>query len=195
MNPSKNAATLAPLQRLVDSISGTESALEAIFLYDDPASRQWAGETRQQLGELLPDAGLRTTWWNVGDFFNPGVLAGAVFKAMRAHLIVVATSGAEGMPLPFYFWVNSWLPHHGSGNTLLMGMLGEVEVRNSHSGRLRKYLRTLARRGRLECLIEERAQAETPAVEPSGFHRSVRLPCVNGCEEPCVGRQRTCCRR
>lgn len=133
-----------------------DEPLEAALVYEDSSTRQWASELYGSLERLANGQLVRSTWWNVGDFCHSGVLAGAVSKAMRAELIVVALRASEGLPLPFYFWVNAWLPHHLSGTGLLVGLLGATPSRQPEAGRVREYLRNLARQGRLKFLLQER---------------------------------------
>ena len=97
-------------------------------------------------------------------------IAGAVSKAMHADIIVVSARGAESLPLPFYFWVNSWLPHHAASRSLLIGLLAGADHRSPHAGRLRKYLRTVARQGRLDLIIDER-QESAPSLLRQVCHR------------------------
>ena len=54
---------------------------------------------------------------------DPAVLAGAVSKAMRADVIMVAIRATEGFPLPFYVWVGSWLPHRLRGKGELVALV------------------------------------------------------------------------
>jgi hypothetical protein len=68
----------------------------------------------------------------------------------------VAVRGSEGLPLPFYFWVNAWLPHHLTGNGLLIGLLGATNPEEPESGRIREYLRNIARHGRFQFFLAER---------------------------------------
>src|SRR5205823_14046115 len=102
----------------------------------------------------------RATWWKIGELNQPGVLAGAVSMAMRAKLIVVATRGAEGLPLPFYVWVNGWLPHRFSAAGALVALLGTPEEPGCQPGRVKDYLRAAARLGRLDFLMQEHKRAE-----------------------------------
>jgi hypothetical protein len=133
-----------------------DEPLEAALVYEDSSTRQWTSEVYARLERLAGEQSVRSTSWNVGDFCHAGVLAGAVSKAMRAELIVVALRASEGLPLPFYFWVNAWLPHHLSGTGLLLGLLGATAPRQPEAGRVREYLRNVAHQGRLKFLLQER---------------------------------------
>jgi hypothetical protein len=75
---------------------------------------------------------------------------------MRADVIVVAIRATDGLPLPFYVWVDSWLPHRQQGTGALVALLGFPERFVAPMERAREYLKALARKGHLDFLIEER---------------------------------------
>lgn len=134
-----------------------ELPLEATFIYEEPSTRQWATEVFHRLEQTAAGKRkIRSTWWKIEDFRHPGVLAGAVSTTMRAELIVVALRASEGLPLPFYFWVNAWLPHHLTGSGVLVALVGPAEPGRPEAGRLREYLRSVARQGRFEFFLQER---------------------------------------
>jgi hypothetical protein len=127
-----------------------------MVVYEDAAACEWA---REHCAEMVmgPDAkDVRSTWWKLNDLSHPAVLAGAVSKAMRADVVVVAVRETEGFPLPFYVWVNSWLPHRLRGTGTLLGLLASSERPNPHMNRAAKFLRAVARRVRMNCLLRER---------------------------------------
>lgn len=138
----------------------------ALNIYDDFQTRKWAGEVYQRIESVLGPKAVRGTWWNVADLGEPGVLAGAVSTAIRSDMIVVAVRSSEGLPLPFYFWVNAWLPHRVNRIGALVALLGAPITTNAESGRLRKYLRAVARRARMDLLVHEQSP-NTCFVHPS----------------------------
>jgi hypothetical protein len=144
-----------------------DAPLEAALVYEDPGTREWVGERFARLQQVAGKQSVRSTWWKVGDFSHPGVLAGAVSKAMRAEVIVVALRASEGLPLPFYFWANAWLPHHLPGTGLLLGLLGAAEPRQPEAGRVREYLRSIARYARLKFFLQERRFESRSRVTPA----------------------------
>jgi hypothetical protein len=144
------------LAKLVTSLPTAEYAISVTVVYDHAQTRKWAGEIFQRLEAVLGSKAVRGTWWNVTGLGEPGVLAGAVSKAMHADMIILAVKSSEGLPLPFYFWVNSWLPHRTLGTGALVALLGEEAPRNRESGRLRKFLRAVAKRARMDLLVAER---------------------------------------
>jgi hypothetical protein len=146
----------SPLQILQPASPGAARPLQVLFVYEDAQTRAWGAEVGRWLEKQPGWQTLQSTWWKMADLEQPGVLAGAVSKAMRADLIIVAACGAEALPLPFYIWVNSWLPHRPPGSGTLVGLLALAQRGYPHAGRLRKYLRTVARQARMACLLDER---------------------------------------
>jgi hypothetical protein len=155
------------LEKLVTGLPAAEYVMNVTVVYEDAQSHKWAREVYQHIEAQAGPKVVRVTWWNVVDLLQPGVLAGAVSTAIRSDIIVAAVSGSEGLPLPFYFWVNSWLPHRPFGSGALVALLGAPLPRNSQSGRLRKYLRAVAKRARMDLLVAERL-LETQSL-PSGL--------------------------
>ena len=154
----------ASLEKVVSGLP-PQYALNVIVLYEESHSRNWARAAVSRVEKVLGSRVVRCTWWHMADLHSPGVLAGAVTKAMRADVIVVAARHAEGVPLPFYVWVNSWLPHRLPSTGALVALLGRPEPRGRRSQRMQKYLRAVARQGRLDLLLEERKCAsETPVL-------------------------------
>jgi hypothetical protein len=135
---------------------GAEANLHVMCLYEDALTNKWAKEICERAETLAAPQALRSTWWKVGDLAHPGVLAGAVSKAMRSDVVLTALRATEGQPLPFYVWINSWWPHRQPGQGTLAALLGAPEKNNPASGRLRKYLRAVARQARMDYLLEER---------------------------------------
>jgi hypothetical protein len=149
---------MAGLEKLVTSLPAADYALNISIVYDHAQSRKWAGDVYRRVEDALGIDSVKAMWWNVCDLAEPGVLAGAVSTAIRADMIIIAVQGSEGLPLPFYFWINSWMPHRVPGAGALVALVGSPFPRNTESGRLQKFLRTVARRARMELLVSERAE-------------------------------------
>ena len=130
--------------------------LNVTLAYQDSQTRAWAREVYEQICKLAGGESVRATWWNIGELGESGVLAGAVSKAIRADAIVLALRADEGLPLPFYVWINSWLPHRALANGALITLLGYSEHPVAHAARVRAYLRAVAKEGRLDLLNQER---------------------------------------
>lgn len=159
------AKQIARWEKRLNSLPGTEYKLNALYLYEDAATRKWAREVCDQTERLAGPEALSNTWWKIEDLNHPGVLAGAVTKTLRADLIVVALHAEEGQPLPFYVWVNSWLPVRQPGVGALVALLGASPRPNRQSGRMRKYLRAVAQLAKLDFLLDERAFKGDPQVK------------------------------
>jgi len=159
-----DAGPSVSLEKLVTGLPTAEYVLNATVIYDDPQTRKWAGDVYQRVESVAGEKAVRGTWWKLSDLAEPGVLAGAVSTAMRSDMIVMAVQSSEGLPLPFYFWVNSWLPHRVQAGGALIALLGAPCPRNAESGRLQKFLRTVARRARMDLLVAERTDVIAPQL-------------------------------
>lgn len=133
-----------------------ERALNVAAVYEDEATRQWARAVCARATKAAGPRAVRSTWWRMSELGEPAVLAGAVSKAMRADVIVVAAHAGERMPLPFYVWVEAWLPHRPMGGGLLMALLELPAGPGAQLELVQRYLRALARQGRLAFMLEER---------------------------------------
>ncbi|HLH57312.1 MAG TPA: hypothetical protein VKY92_27280 [Verrucomicrobiae bacterium] len=149
---------LASLDKLITGLPTAEYVMNMTVLYDDASSRGAATAIYSKVQSVVGFSALKGTWWKLGDLRHAGVLAGAVSKAIRSDMIVICVRQSEAVPLPFYFWVNAWLPHRLPGVGALVAMLESPDPANSEAGRLRKYLRVVARRARMDLLIAERAR-------------------------------------
>ncbi|HVM49114.1 MAG TPA: hypothetical protein VMU04_13870 [Candidatus Acidoferrum sp.] len=149
-------------------------ALNLAILYHDARTQAWAREVYDRAIRLAGREWVRATWWKISDLTEPGVLAGAVSTAMRAEMIVVAVDASEGLPLPFQVWVDNWLPHRRSSTGCLFAFMGRSELASRRADRVGAYLREVARRARLEFLLEER-HLPAPAAASSPLRHKTLL--------------------
>jgi hypothetical protein len=134
-----------------------------MVVYQDAHTRKWA--TNFYPAKVKGCEQVKCTWWNLNDLSEPGVLAGAVSTAIRADVIVVAVLTGTGLPLPFYVWVDSWLPHRKLTEGKLIALVGLAKERKNKDDSGRTYLREMARQGHLN-LIEK--DCPVPAQRPNG---------------------------
>jgi hypothetical protein len=154
--------------------------LNLMVVYEDAATRRWAGEFCQRVPKRTGREAVRSTWWRLGELKEPAVLAGAVSKAIRADVILVATRAFEVFPLPFYVWVSSWLPHRYHEPGVLVALVARPASLASRSSQAPhfQYLRSVAREGRLAFMVEERTLNHKA---PGLLH--ARTP-LSGCVRP-----------
>ena len=145
---------LENLREVVASLSMPASSLNPVYVYEDTATRNWARAVHERL-ERLAGGEVRATWWKLGDLGHPGVLAGAVTKTIRAGLVVIAVRGGEGLPLPFYVWINTWLPHRVAGTGALVALVAESPQPSVYSGRVLGHLKAVASEGGMKLILEE----------------------------------------
>lgn len=154
-------------------LPGRESGLNLAIIYEDEATQEWAREVCERVSRLVGRGAIRCTWWSLGGLSEPAVLAGAVSTALRADVLIVAVRAAEGFPLPFYVWVDSWLPHRGQTSGALVALVGFSESVTPRMDRAREYLQQVARLGRMDFLFEER---RLPTESPGESPEIARLP-------------------
>ena len=150
------SAQLSRLDKLVPVTARPGAAVNAVFIYEDATTREWAREAHDRVLKLTGKDALRPTWWKLDNLRAPGVLAAATSTAMRADVIVVAVAGTDTLPLPFYTWISSWLPNRLKAGGVLAALVGKTKQAGARPGRIAKYLREVARAARLEFLSETR---------------------------------------
>jgi hypothetical protein len=149
MKHANVAKQLGQLDKVVGGLPGTDGELQLTVIYEDALTWRWARTACDQIEGSAQAHATKCTWWKLDDFSAPGVLAGAVSKAMRADMIIVALRAKEGLPMSFYVWANSWLPHR-FGRGAMLAFDESLKSARGNSGRVARYLRTLARQARLE---------------------------------------------
>jgi hypothetical protein len=155
----KQNPVLSPIPRLDRTPAGSAEAkysLNVVVVYEDSLARQWAMGVYERVAKVVGHSGVQTSWWQISDLCEPGVLAGAVSTALRADVVVVSIRAVDGLPLPFYVWVREWLPNRVSSAGALIALLPAPKKSDSRSGRVGQYLRAVAAQGRMDFLSEER---------------------------------------
>jgi hypothetical protein len=148
--------SIGSLPEAVFGASGDEFRLSLTVVYEDLPTRLWARSFCGRVAELVGQDAVRCTWWKIGELSEPAVLAGAVSTAMRADVLVIAIRAAEGLPLPFYVWVDGWLSNRPQGGAALIALIAMPDNPGARLDRARDYLHAVARQGRLDFVVEER---------------------------------------
>ena len=161
--------SLGRLPALVRTLLGTGRGPSVTFVYQDDQTHTWAKAVSLKIARLAGEEGVRESWWKISDLNAPGILAGAVSSALRADLIVVATRG-EGLPLPFYVWVNLWWPHRPEIPGGLVALVGASQPPARPSGRVGEYLREVTQQARMEFLTAEKTLPMATRHAPAGQH-------------------------
>jgi hypothetical protein len=135
-----------------------DEPLQVVVLYQDTATRKWAKHVCQALQAAVGTRPVRCTWWNLGELHEPAVFAGAVSTAMRSEVIVTALTATDRPSLSLCLWVNAWLKHRCKAAGALIGLVRLPTSCPPPTG-TQTYLRSVAREGRLNLLMEERRLA------------------------------------
>lgn len=160
--PVNGSAQLSQLDKLVTVTGRPGACVNAVFVYEDATTREWAREAHDRIVKLAGKETIRPTWWRLDNLRAPGILAAATSTAMRADVIVIAVNATDSLPLPFYTWISSWLPNRLRGSGVLAAVVGHTKKASARSGRIAKYLREVARAAHLEFLSETRKLVAAP---------------------------------
>jgi len=87
------------------------------------------------------------------------------------------------LPIPFYVWVDAWLPRRHSTQGALVALIGFVEQTGGSSAHAEDYLRAVASRAQMDFLLRDRklaAQAENMAYAEELSQRAKAMTPVLG---------------
>lgn len=174
---------MTSLRPLTPAAPGAARVVNVTVVYEDAAARDWARETCEEMFTVAGVKEVQSTWWRLDGLSEPAVLAGAVSKAIRADVIVVAIRTTEGFPLPFYVWVGTWLPHRLKGKGELVALIATPRPRSFQRNRAGEYLSAVAQRAGMHLLLKERNLAlEAPefSEEESREGHPAAMPAPNG---------------
>ncbi len=137
--------------------------LNVALVYLDPVTRLWARQVRDLMANLVGEEAVRCTEWKIGDLKEPRVYTQGAAALARADVIVIAVYEADRFPAEFYLWVNLWLLQRTQSSGALVALVGTPGEMPYGSNETQRYLRALARQGRLELFLKEcsRASATT----------------------------------
>jgi hypothetical protein len=152
--------SVSTLEKTAPTANDAEYALRIVLVYQDDQTRKWAAEVCTRVRQLAGEESVRPTWLNLRSFNQPAVLADAISQASRADVIVVAIRAAAELPLAFYYWADAWVPHRSGEPGALVALIGLPEQQRGDADETRDCLRALARRGRLDLMVEERRLPE-----------------------------------
>ena len=131
-------------------------ALRGVLVYEDKLTREWAVETWDRVGVVAGGGNLETSSWQVGQLSQPQTLSEAVQKSAVADVVLVALRAAEQLPIPFYVWVDAWLPRRVAGQGALVGLILSPSELAGASRQVEDYLRAVAGRARMEFTARQR---------------------------------------
>jgi hypothetical protein len=134
-------------------------ALNLSILYQDEQMRRWAQEVHGFAGRIVGSHSVAVTWWNIPALDEPTVLAGAVAAAMHTDLLVIAVQADVDLRLSFYRWADAWISHRSQKSGALLALLALPEQVPTKLYQRRAFLQSLARRGGLEFMGDERVFA------------------------------------
>jgi hypothetical protein len=149
----------SPIAALVEDYS-----LHLTMVYQDRNTQAWAAETYNQVANLIGKENIHFSSWPISDLLRPGVVSDAVWSAAQADVIIVAVSAREKMPDDLCTWVHAWLPRRARQPGTLMALIALPEGPADQAFLAKKYLRDIARKGRLYFLLREQKHQPHPVL-------------------------------
>ncbi len=152
-------------------------------VYEDSAARAWAQEAYERIFVGPGCERVQSTWWKLDDLGEPAVLAGAVSKATRAKVIVVAIRERVGFPLPFYVWIGSWMSHRRAREGKLVALIATPRRPVFERSRAAEYLRVVAQQAGMHFEVTESSfalEARGASERESGNEQPANAPALTG---------------
>jgi hypothetical protein len=109
--------------------------------------------------QLGPACELARRIWLLSELRLPQLRTIAATEAAAADLVIVSVHHAETLPPELRSWIDLWLPHRRKQRSLLLALFDPVS--SGVSAALRAHLEEVARRGRMEFLVQSE---DVPAV-------------------------------
>jgi hypothetical protein len=146
----------APSDEVESAPSKTECALNVALVYQDAPTRKWATQVCDQVSRLAGKDAVHCVSWEISRLSNPEVLMDAILMTLVADVIMVSIYDTKELPIDLCAWFDAWLPYRSLPTGALIALInvpGQVSAQLEHT---RGYLRTVARKGRLDFLLRER---------------------------------------
>ncbi len=145
-----------PLDDLEFVPSETEYELNVAVICQDTATRKWATQVCDHVTRLAGKDAVHSTWWEISRLSDPDVFKDAVLMTMVADVILVSINDAEELPINLCVWIDAWLPRRYQSVGALIALVSVPGQPGDQTTHARDYLRTVARKGRLDFLLRER---------------------------------------
>jgi len=157
-----------PLDEVGRGPERPDSAINLAIIYEDPLTQKWAGQMCALVTAFIDRDCLASKSWRIGDLAAPKVLSDAVCAAAQADVIILSLHDAEELPLNLRVWIEAWLPRRDLPVGALITLIGVAEGSKASSLHARRHLETVARRARMDLLLEERrSESVSPHVADS----------------------------
>ena len=145
--------------------------LEVAVAYQERRTREWAERVCVQMGYLVGEECVRSSWWPLPHLSDPHVFADAVQAASAADIIVVSAPATKELSEDLWTWITAWLPRRRQSTGALVALLGVSEPPLRGTSRTREYLQAVAHKGGLDFLPHEQELPAQSLVQEIGPDR------------------------
>jgi hypothetical protein len=136
--------------------SETEFGLNVAVIYQNTAARKWATQVCDHVKRVAGNDAVHSTWWEISSLSDPDVFRDAILMTIVADVILVSINDAEELPIDLCVWIDAWLPRRYLPMGALIALISVPGQADDQTNHARDYLRTVARKGRLDFLLRER---------------------------------------
>ncbi len=147
---------LTPTEELENLPSETEYALNVAMVYQDAATREWAGQVCAHATRLAGKDAVHSAAWDIRRLSEAAVCLEAVQTATRADVIVVSLYENQVLPAGFYDWIDGWLAGRRLPMGALIALINVCEAAGTWPHPIHNCLRAVALQGQLDFLLRER---------------------------------------
>jgi hypothetical protein len=152
-----------PSDEVAHDPGSPNSAINLVIIYEDSLTREWGRQVCNLVTDFVEKDCVASNSWRVCDLAAPQILHDAVRAAAQADVIVLSLRDAEELPLNLRDWIEAWLPRRELPVGALITLIGVADESKASSLHARRQLEAVARRARMDLLLEER---RPPSLSP-----------------------------
>jgi hypothetical protein len=141
----------------LDDTANTSSnhPFRTVIVYEDYETALRVEQIYQQLiKELSGETNFKCLWVCFGSLAVPEVLKDAAKEAAKADLVIFSTHAERELPEHVRLWIERWLPEKSLEDSALAALVG-LPGEESRVTLIHEYLRSVARRGKMEFFSRE----------------------------------------
>ncbi len=127
-----------------------------VIAYEDLPTGKCAKETCDWLSKRLgDDSEFTCNLWRFDVLADPGLKRAAVRDAEAARMIIIAFRGEMDLSTDAKIWIELWLQEKPKRPRILLALSDRANAGTQNMASIHRYLRTVAKRGRMELFTQE----------------------------------------
>jgi len=135
--------------------SASVPGLRITVVYQDARTCACAAELLHRVTQGLGPEAASVGAWSVDKLASSSVFSKAVSWAANADAVIISIHATGPLPVALRHWIDAWLPRRRRDGGALIALIGVSGQTDAQSERAMKYLRDIARQGRMEFVNHE----------------------------------------